>query len=98
KLRSELLERALSGTSDADLCEWLSVNRIVFPGCESEVSSKLREFVSKVVPAALMAEAEPATRSALPVKPTTKKAGKIGPFPQPERNHDDVPVRQLALF
>jgi hypothetical protein len=97
-LRAELLERASSGTPDAELSDWLCENRIVFPGCESEVSSKLREFVSKVVPAALMAEVEPATRSSLPVKPRAKQAGKIVPFPQSERNHDDAPVRQLALF
>jgi hypothetical protein len=98
KLRAELLERASSGMSETDLCEWLSSNRIIFPGCEGEVATKLREFVSTVTSVGIAADTKLTKRAAMPVKPKTKKANKIVPFPQPEPAHSDAPVRQLALF
>jgi len=97
KLRAELLDRVADET-ETELCDWLRENRIVFPGCEAEVSTRLRELVSgkAVIAAAIPAEQpEPRVR---PVTPKHKPGGKIVPFPKPESVYDDAPARQLALF
>lgn len=97
-LRAELLELAASGASHADLSDWLSANRVVFPGCEREVASRLHELATANGLQAALGPAEQPTLLIDPVKPEHKPSAKIVPFPHAEPARGHASVRQLALF
>ena len=101
--RSELLDKLAEGTlGGAGLQAWLSVwltgNRVVFPGCETEVAAKIVSLSGTQI-AAVVPIAEPGRRTAVPSANGTKRE----PIPFPghatyAEQFDEAPVRQLALF
>ncbi|MCC6805765.1 MAG: hypothetical protein IT319_22980, partial [Anaerolineae bacterium] len=91
-LRLELIELAVSGASQTALSDWLSANRVVFPGCEREVASRLQELVIADGLKAASEPAEEAKPSVNPVKPKQKPSAKIVPFPHVEPARDDASV------
>ncbi|MBK9121536.1 MAG: hypothetical protein IPM16_00245 [Chloroflexi bacterium] len=97
-LRAEVIDIAESGASHADLSDWLSANRVVFPGCEREVASRLHALVIADGLQEAFLSAEQPKPSVDPVKSKHKPSAKIVPFPQTEPARDDASARQLALF
>ena len=98
KLKREGIALVEAGKPQADLCAWLTDNRIVFPGCEAEVAAKLVEWTPTKAPDAPVLHIEPRRPVVLEAKPKRKPQSKIVAFPQTETLRDDAPVKQLALF
>ncbi len=96
KLKTEAITRAADET-EAELCDWLRETRIVFPGCETEVATRLVELVSATVRESPALHVEKPELAILQARPKTP-ARNIVPFPQSEQVYDDAPAQQLALF
>jgi superfamily II DNA or RNA helicase len=96
KRRAELLTMLDGGTVDV-IAAWLTEHRIVFPGFEREVATKVISLISGQM------ESDTATST---VKPTRRVAPKRTPraerpplvFPQREAVYEEALTQQLSLF
>ena len=100
-LRAALLDQLADGVlAEADrrawVCAWLTENRVVFPGCETEVTDRLLALANgeDVLHAVPRVEPRPST---------TPRKPKREPFPFPATEtarqiYEDAPAKQLALF
>ena len=107
-LRTELL--TLLQASPAHLRDWLRDNRVVFPGCETEVAAQIMRLAKQISnsSSATVVDLHPVKVSPKPRKPAAAKTRRLdlmavpddAPQPkrqQPERVAETAPL-QLALF
>jgi hypothetical protein len=107
-LRTELL--MLLQASPAHLRDWLRDNRVVFPGCETEVATQIMRLAKQISnsSSATVVDLHPVKDSTKPSKPAAAKTRRLdlmavpddAPQPkrqQPERVAETAPL-QLALF
>lgn len=106
RLKPELI--ALIQENPARLCDWLRDNKVVFPGCETEVAAKLVAFAEPV--SAEVIQPAPVAVSPKPSKRTISKPRKRDllaapedlPMPPPKLMRrealDETAPLQLALF
>jgi len=92
KLTDESLEIS---DLQAWICAWLQENRVVYPGCETEVTERLVALTNGQVemPPPLQLLEGPEPPSKLKLEPI--------PFPRielPARVYNDAPAQQMALF
>ncbi|NOG48736.1 MAG: hypothetical protein HND48_04220 [Chloroflexi bacterium] len=95
RLRADLMTLLDSGAA-AEIAAWLTEHRIVFPGCEQEVSAKL------LVLSASGGDNKPAVRVVKPQRPLSSKPSRrtehrVIAFPQSEADNEPL-TQQLALF
>ncbi len=95
RLRADLMTLLDSGAA-AEIAAWLTEHRIVFPGCEQEVSAKLLAL------SASGGDNKPAVRVVKPQRPLSSKPSRrtehrVIAFPQSEADNEPL-TQQLALF
>ncbi|MBE2271175.1 MAG: hypothetical protein IAE80_23275, partial [Anaerolinea sp.] len=100
RLQKALLDKLAETLETADLqawiCAWLTENRVVFPGCETEVTERLIALANGQV------ETPPLLQLVERPEPSISRPKREPiPFPRldiPARVYDDAPAQQMALF
>jgi hypothetical protein len=96
RLRADLLT-LLDGGPAPEITAWLTQHHVVFPGCETEVTEKLRSLIGNSrEDASFLHIVKPP--HLVPSKPSRRPERTVIAFPQREVE-DEIPLtQQLALF